>query len=175
MPNPLEKVSAEGAGVAKAATARIKGLYGVFNTLAQEHAEASVLLKRTKSANDPDKQRDLWRKLRAELLSHEHGELKEVYPALAEHQLMREVVARHDSEARHLEAAIASVDSADFGTDSWKSALAELQRLVEQHAQTEEKEFFPLATDVIEKDRAQDLDERFKEAKRTVMDKLGVS
>lgn len=174
MPNPLERAAAKGAGATKAAAARVKGLYGVFNTLAKEHAEASVLLNRAEGASDAAKQRDLWRKLRAELLSHEQGELKEVYSTLAEHQMMQDVVSRHESQAQQLESAIASVDGAAYGTEAWKGAVKALHELVKAHVDEEETEFFPLATDVMDKKSAEAVDERFKQTKKSIMAKFGI-
>ena len=174
MPNRMEKIAAEGAGIAKATSARLKGLYGVFNTLAKQHGEASVLLNRAESTDDAEKQQDIWNKLRAELLSHEQGELSEVYPELGKHQMMQNVARRHASEARQLESAIASVDAASYGTESWKSAIGALHELVKKHVDEEEKEFFPLATDVMDEHTADVVDQRFKAAKQAAMQKLGI-
>ena len=52
MPNPIEKMAAKGAGKVAAIGARAKGLTGVFNTLAEQHHEAAVLLKRAEGVDD---------------------------------------------------------------------------------------------------------------------------
>lgn len=174
MPNPMEKIAAEGAGVAKAAGARIKGLYGVFNTLAKEHGEASALLSRAEKADDAAKQKDLWKKLRPELLSHEEGESSEVYPTLQQYEIMQAAVAEHESEVQQLEEAITKVDAASYGTVEWTRSIEALHLLVKQHAEKEEQEFFPRATEVVDKDMAAAIDRRFKAVKKSVMDKLGV-
>lgn len=174
MPNPIEKAAAKGTGVAKAAAARIKGLYGVFSTLVQQHGEAVTLLRLAENAKSAEKQRDVWQKLRAELLSHEQGELEEVYPALAKHEMLHDVVRRHDADAQQLEAAIKEVDAASFETEAWTSSVRTLHALVKRHVDQEEKEFFPRAATMLDRESAEAIDQRFKTAKQSVMSKLGV-
>lgn len=164
----IEETLAKGVGVARAAQAHLTGLHGVFITLAEQHAEVALLLKRAAVAEGP-KQQDLWHKIRAELLSHEKAELDEIYPVLHQHSRLQEAVHRHELDAPRLESAIAQVDACAFGTHDWSEALHVLQHLVEKHAEQEEQEYFPLALEVIDKPLAKALDGRFSAAKEAYM------
>ena len=172
MPNRMEEAMSKGAGKVKAATARLKGLTGVFNHLAEEHTEASTLLKRAKSAHEPAKQQDIWLKLRKELLSHEKAEMSEVYSELERHNATRELVMRHNREAEQLERAIAQVDQADYGTEAWQARLSALEQLVKEHVHEEEHDFFPKAQDALDQETIRDLEQRFEQAKKAIMAKL---
>jgi hypothetical protein len=165
MPNGIEKTIAKTAGVAKAAKARIQGLSGVFNTLAEQHTEASVLLQRTRAATGA-KQQNLWKEVKAELLSHERAELQEIYRVLGEYPRLRDVVASHGMDATTLEAAIEQVDACAFDTEDWAYALDALLYLVQQHAEQEEQVFFPVAIDVIGKQKAKALEQPFEAARQ---------
>ncbi len=172
MPNRMEEAMSKGAGKVKAATARLKGLTGVFNHLAEEHTEANSLLKRAKSAEDPAKQQDIWLKLRKELLSHEQAEMSEVYPELERHAATRQLVAHHNREAEQLERAIAQVDQAAYGTEAWHARLEALEQLLKEHVEKEEQSFFPKAQEALDQETIRDLQQRFELAKKSILARL---
>jgi hypothetical protein len=172
MPNPIERAAAKGVGAAKAAKAHLEGLHGVFSTLARQHGEASLLLSRTASAEGA-KRLELWQQVRAELMAHEQAELEVVYPALAQHPQLHSIVRRHEMDAARLEAAIAEVDAAS-GTDAWTGSLDVLRQLVKRHAEEEEEEFFPLASESLDRQTTKSLEERFDAARQDVLNRLGV-
>ena len=173
MPNPIEEATAKTAGALRAVKSRFRGLSGVFTTLAQQHGEVKNLLERAVRTTDADKQRELWPKIRVELLSHERAELLEVYAALERYPDLAEIVARHRREARDLEVAIDVLDTASFGSTEWTTAMRTLSGLVGEHARVEETEFFPRAAEVLEKSEIQALDRPFQERKATIMAELG--
>lgn len=172
MPNPLEQTAAKGKGAFKAAGARLKGLTGVFNTLVEQHGEVSALLQRASKTSDADKQRDLWTKLRRELLSHERAEVSEVFPRLAQHPELQDIMPQHDADAEKLEAAIERVDAATYGTVEWSKRLAQLEDLVTDHVAEEEQAWFPRAADVVDKQVAKELDDRYKAKQEMVKEQL---
>jgi len=172
MNKEMAETVAKGAGVAKAAGARLKGLFGVFNTLAKQHAEAKSLLKRLASTDDRATQIELWPTLRAELISHERAELDEVYPVMERHGMLHEVVQHHRSEAEQLEAAIGDVDAASYATPEWTTRVRALETLVVAHAKEEEEQFFPRAADVLEPELIKYLDQRYRTAQASVKEEL---
>ena len=172
MNKEMAETAAKGAGVAKAAGARLKGLFGVFNTLAKQHAEAKSLLKRLANSDDRYIQVELWPTLCAELISHERAELDEVFPVLERHGMLHEVVQRHRTEAAEIESAIGDVDAASYGTADWTTRVRALEALVIAHAKEEEEQFFPRAQNVLERETIKDLDQRYKAAQANVKDAL---
>jgi len=99
MPNRMEEMASKAMGKAKEGKAAASGLTGVFRTLAKQHGEVSALLKRAKSSDDPEKRAELWQEIRVELLSHERGEMREVYPVLRKYPEIRPLAEHHDREA----------------------------------------------------------------------------
>src|ERR1043165_6078223 len=83
MPNRMDQMTSKGAGVMKGIKARLDGLTGVFRTLAEQHGEVSTLLKRPQDKRE--KKAELWPEIRRELLSHERGEVRVVYPVLRQY------------------------------------------------------------------------------------------
>ena len=85
MPNKIEKAASEAMGVIKDVKAGLKGLTGVFRHLMEEHGKVTALIKRVSMSSDESVRANLFPTIRSELIGHEEGELKAVYPVLAEY------------------------------------------------------------------------------------------
>jgi hemerythrin superfamily protein len=157
---------AKAAGAMKAVGARLHGLHGVFKTLSEQHGEVGALLKR--AVSDPGKRAELWPKIRQELVSHEEGELREVYPVLREYPETRALADRHEIEAGELGLLIDRLHETEISSADWGRFFEELVRTVEGHVEEEEKEIFPEAQRVIGAARAKELEPRFLAAKQKV-------
>ena len=166
MANPIDQIEAKTMGAAHAVKAGFNGLRGVFLHLAQEHGEVGTLMKRVDKSRDPEMRREHYPHIRAELLSHERGEVAEVYSVLAAFDATRDIVATHQREALQLEAAIAAVDDQDFASAEWGHAFGRLLALVEQHVEEEETQFFPKAQDVIDEDESKAILKRYEAVKQ---------
>ena len=172
MPNPLENIASKAAGKAAAIGARAKGLTGVFATLAEQHQEASILLKRAAGVDDVSKRRDLWTTIRRELLSHERGELSVVYPTLEKHPATRDIAQRHSQDAQTLESTISEIDAAGCASPEWPSLIQRLISRVEHHVEEEEHEFFPRAQEALGKDAASELEGPFMAARERAIEAI---
>jgi hemerythrin superfamily protein len=162
MPNRMDSMISKGAGKVKAVKARLDGLIGVFQTLAEQHAEVKVLLRRLQ--DKPEKKPELWPDIRRELLSHERGELRAVYPALRQHMQTRALAEHHDQEAAEMETLIEKLDMAQ--ALDWQALYDQLVDTVIHHAEEEEKEIFPKAREALGDQMCKDLDARFLAAKQ---------
>lgn len=164
MPNRMDSIISKGTGAAKAVEARLHGLVGVFKVLSEQHGEVSALLKRVKS--DPSKRAELWPKIRQELMSHEKGELREVYPVLREQAATRALADRHQTEADELSAQIDRIHALEMASSEWGRQFDRLIELVENHVREEEHDIFPKAQEAIGADRAKEIEPRFLAAKK---------
>jgi hemerythrin superfamily protein len=160
MTNPIDQVISKGAGIAHQVKAQIDGLGGVWNTLAEQHAEAMSLLKRAKA--DPRRMSDLWPTIRAALQAHEQAELLEVYPVLARHTELRAMADRHEKEATALSQTIDQMDAQPLASARFEELLHQLITLVKAHAEEEEQQIFPLAQAVIGDTRSSEIDKSFQ-------------
>jgi len=166
MANPIDQVISKGAGLAQELKARMDGLLGVFDTLAEQHGEAGALLKRARA--DANKRSELWPTIRAALTAHEQGELRVVYPALREYAQLTALADRHESEASHLSRTVDRMDAFGPLSPQFASMLDELIELVGAHAAEEETRIFPIAQSVIGDARARELDSRFLSVARQI-------
>jgi hemerythrin superfamily protein len=162
MPNRMDSMMSKGAGMMKGVKARLDGLTGVFKTLAEQHGEVSAMLKRLQGK--PEKKAELWPEIRRELLSHERGEMREVYPVLRQYVQTRALAEHHDQEAAELERLIARIDASPAG--DWQAMLDELVDTVLHHANEEESNIFPKAQEALGEQAARELEDRFLIAKK---------
>ena len=172
MANTIEDIAAKTMGTMKAVAAGFKGLRGVFLHLAEEHGEVAALMKRVSKSDDARVRREHFPHIRAELLSHEKGELSEVYGVLANFEQMRSTVLTHNEQAHRLEKAIAEVDAQDFASEEWGAAFARLFELVQAHVEEEENEFFPKAQQVIDEEESKQILRRYEAAKKAIRERV---
>ncbi len=165
MPNTVERVVSGAMGAAKDVKAGFKGLTGVFMNLMEEHGKVSALIKRVATSNDAAVYARLYPTIRSELLAHENGELKVVYPALAEYPATAQLAAMHAREAGELQAVIAALDTLEYGDVGWMPAFRRLAHLVDRHVEEEESEYFPRGQHVIGEERARQLAAEYEATK----------
>lgn len=167
MPNALERAASELMGAAKDVQARFKGLSGVFMHLMEEHGKVSALMKRVALSEDLEVRAKLYPTIRSELLAHEKGELKVVYPELSHFPETTSIAAAHAHHASELEAELMELDALSFNSPSWAPAFERLVKLVDEHVTIEEREYFPLAQKVLGDERAEALLAPFEAAKKS--------
>jgi len=172
MPNPIQNAVAKVTGKAAGVEARLKGLKGVFAKLAEQHHEVGALLSNAESATDHTTRRELWQKIRKELLSHEQGELLEIYPVLEGYDATREIARQHADQAGELEGLIRQVDAIGVQSDAWRPALERLIARVKEHVQKEEEDFFLRAQAALGDEAARQLEKPFLRAQDLVKERL---
>ncbi|MEO7733024.1 MAG: hemerythrin domain-containing protein [Kofleriaceae bacterium] len=163
----------KGAGVVEGVEARLHGLVGVFKTLSEQHGEAGALLKRVKS--DPDKRSELWPKIRQALVSHEKGELAEVYPVMREYAELRSFCDHHEAEAGQLSVQIERLQATAMSTETWTQLFDQLCEMVERHVQEEQNQIFPKAQEVIGAARAEQIGPLFLATQKQIAGTLGAA
>jgi hemerythrin superfamily protein len=140
-------------------------LVGVFRTLADQHAQVAGLFEQVKTS--PESRALLWPQIRRELVSHEHSEVRELYPVLRQLEETRAFADHHDQEARELDALIARLDALDISSDEWTKRFAQLVKTVLHHAKDEEEaKIFPIAQQALGEARAIELDAKVLAAKQ---------
>jgi hemerythrin superfamily protein len=166
MPSRMDSMLSHGMGKVKEVKARITGLVGVFATLAEQHGEVAALLESAKRSDE--KFGELWPTIRRELISHEQGELREVYPVLRARDATRELADHHDAEAAQLEQLIMTIDNLAIASPARREHFERLVDMVLRHAREEETDIFPKAQDALGKDEVKELEEPFLAAKQQI-------
>ncbi len=164
--NRIDSVISHGMGKLKAARARLRGLTGVFRTIAEQHGEVAALLQRARTSDE--KLAELWPDIRRELLSHEKAELRIVFPELRKHEGLRAMADHHETEAEALERLIESIGQMPAGSADRRTAFKRLVDMVLAHADEEETQIFPKAQEQLGRAEVDALEPRFVAAKLQV-------
>lgn len=160
-------------GLAKETKVTLEGLTGLFRTLAKEHGEASVLLKRAALSSNDDEWERLFPKVRAQLLAHERSELSVLYPKLLARDETRGLAEDHNREAKEMESVIEELYAGGFGDSERQPRMNRLVELVEHHANQEESSYFPKAQSALGRDAAKQLEGPYLSKKKEVLRELG--
>ena len=169
MPTRTEEVASKGMGAAKTVKAAVESPHGVFKKLTEEHREIGALLMRVKATSDPEVRRALFPKLRTEMLAHDKGEIREVYPAFDQYSELQPMAKEHNVEAMQLERSLEQLSGVPPTDASWGPLFDKLVELAVQHTREEEDEYFPAAERVLGRDEAERLQGRYEAAKAEVM------
>src|SRR5262249_7927195 len=153
-----------GEGTRKGAKGRTAELAGVFERLAEQHGEIVALMRALQK--DPEDE-ELWEEIREELLSHERGELRELFPVLRQYEALAELADDHDDDAAEIEDLVLRLEEQDDPVE-FVSLFNELIEATLRHADDEESRVFPKALEVLGDDEAQELEERYLEAQREI-------
>lgn len=170
MPNRLDSILSQGFGKAKGLKARLTGLVGVFEVIAEQHGEVTALMERARTSDE--KFTELWPTIKRELLSHEKAETQEVFPPIRANEATRALAERHDAEAVALETLIGQVDQLAIGSQARKDTYQRLIDTVLHHAKEEEKDIFPKAQEALGKPRIEALEAPFLAAKKQIAEGL---
>jgi hemerythrin superfamily protein len=122
-------------------------LVGVFQLLAEQHHDVGAMLKSVRA--EPAQRATLWPTLRQKLLTHEHSEVRELYPVLRQDEQTQALADHHDDEARQLDALIGRLDHMAPDTALWGTLFEQLATTVLGHANEEETSIFPAAQDAL--------------------------
>jgi hypothetical protein len=164
-----EKAASKVMGAAKSAKATLESVTGVFKELMREHGEVTALLTRVMMSSESDVRAELFPKIRAELLSHEKGELAEVYPVFKKHEDLAGYAEMHEREAGTLERQIQRLSAMAYDAPEWASAFADLVNAVSHHVKEEESEYFPVASKTLGKKVTEAMTARYEAKKKAVL------
>ena len=171
MPRPTN-ITGKAAGKMKGMKQGLEGHSGIMRKLAEEHGEVSMLLEKCSLTSDPEKRRELFSKIREELLSHAKGEEKIFYARLKQFDESRELVQHATEEHQEVEDMVDRLSTMGYSGDDWGELFDELEDSVKEHVKQEEHEMFAAAKDVLDDDELKDLEQRYIQAKNAEKQRL---
>jgi hypothetical protein len=150
----------------------MKSDVGIFGRLKKEHSEVSEMLEELADGS-PDERRELFPKLKVELLAHAHAEQETLYERLRgrNDRLTCQVEDGRD-EHDSMEAMIETLSELDPAADEWVACLKSLEECIDHHVDDEENEMFPAAKKLIDAEHAVDIEREYVEAKSKQMRQL---
>lgn len=172
MARPTE-IAGKAMGKMKGARQALTGGAGIFERLATEHGEISTLIRRVAATtDDSDVRKELFTRIRSDLLAHAHAEEKEVYSSF---RAIPELAGKmdHSADEHHrIEGFIQQLEAMPMTDARWISVFRDMMMLVQEHVMEEELQIFPVAKKALTKDQSLELENRFLESKAVELDAL---
>lgn len=143
----------------------------VFKVLKQDHDEMKKLFKKlSESGEGAVKTREkTFKELARELAVHTQLEEEIVYPRLREEESLRETINEGIEEHHVADQVLEELSGLAVDDEQWDAKLTVLKEAVEHHVEEEEKELFPKAAKVIDKDEAAEMGRTVAEEKRDML------
>jgi hypothetical protein len=171
MPRPTE-LTGKAIGKAKGIKHGLSGHTGIMRKLAEEHGEVSALLSRCKKAETAADRRELFSKIRLELLAHAKAEQEIFYSRLKEFDATRELAEHGEDEHHEMEDMIDRLYTMGYEGDDWAELFEELDSSVRDHVKEEESEMFDGAEQVLTRNELEALATMYIAAKNQELVRL---
>ncbi len=138
--------------------------------LKKDHEKVKGILEeiKNKSSRAEKSKKDLFMKLKQELVPHMQGEEKHFYPALKGKKEAKDVALEALEEHHVAEMVLKELDGSSVGGEEWSAKLKVFKEIVEHHIQEEEDEVFDAAEDSLSEDDFDDIMEAFNKEKEKV-------
>jgi hemerythrin superfamily protein len=135
--------------------------------LKQDHQKVKRLFQDMRQTTDQTKRKDLFDKIDTELQIHTHIEETVFYPAIQDHEELKDMVAEALDE--HQEATTLLEELEELGAENhdFGSKMQKLIETVEHHVEEEEGEMFSKIREVFDEDELDQLGRELESAKGT--------
>lgn len=116
--------------------------------------------------------KELYNKIRKELLSHAHAEQETVYRRLMENAEEKDPVREAIKEHETIENILSDMDNLDPGTDAWKQMVERLESEVKHHVDEEESTLFDHMKRLFTDEESENISEQFLEKKNEKLEMM---
>ena len=133
--------------------------------LKQDHQTVKQLFQEATHASDQNKRKDLFDKIDTELEIHAHIEETVFYPALEQHEELKDMVAEALEEHQDVKTLLEEIEELGAGSHDFGGKLQELMESVEHHVAEEEGKMFPKVREVFDETELEQLGKQLNSAK----------
>jgi len=140
--------------------------------LTEDHKKVKELFTSAKNTEDKKELKQLFKEIKSELETHTRIEESIFYPAMQEHEELKDMVSESLEEHRQVKTILRELSRATPGTEKFKAKLKVLIDDVKHHAEEEEEgKMFPLVRKVVDSDELESMGEEMETAKHKRMRK----
>ena len=141
----------------------------VLDLLTQDHQKVRQLFEQVQQIRDNDEKKELFDQIDTELAVHAEIEETIFYPALEEHDELKDMVRESREEHEQVEQLLLEIEDLATEDTDFTSQLAQLEKTVEHHVAEEEEEMFPKVREIFDKAALERLGKELESAKGNQM------
>jgi iron-sulfur cluster repair protein YtfE (RIC family) len=136
-----------------------------LDLLTEDHQRVKQLFEQAQQIRDNEQKKELFDKIDMELAIHAEIEETIFYPALEEHNELKEMVREARQEHEEVEQLLLEIEDLATEETDFTSQLTELEETVEHHVAEEEGEMFPKVREIFDNDTLEQLGKDLESAK----------
>ncbi|MCX7552918.1 hemerythrin domain-containing protein [Marinicella sp. S1101] len=130
----------------------------IYQAIEDDHDKQRDLLQQlVATSGDTSKRADIFKELKHELEVHADMEERHFYVPLIKEDKTQDDARHGIAEHHEIDELVKKVEQADPSSAAWLQHAKNLKHKVEHHLIEEEKDYFPVARDVLTDDRAESL------------------
>lgn len=134
--------------------------------LKQDHQKVKELFKQGQQAEDKKQQKQIFKEIKSELETHARIEETIFYPAMEEHDELKDMVLESLEEHRQMKTVLRELGKLSASSERFKPKFKVLMDDVKHHAEEEEEgKMFPKIRELIKGDELEQLGEELEAAK----------
>ena len=142
----------------------------IFSLIQKDHQEVASIFKQLRDAQGSRAQcAQLFTQLKEALELHAHAEEQVFYPALQENDMAQEIVQEALEDHQLLAELLDELATTPRGSAAWNERLQILEEHVQEHVEEEESDIFDAAREILSKEDAAELAERWQTAQQEQM------
>jgi hemerythrin superfamily protein len=133
--------------------------------LKEDHKNVKALFEQTQRAEGQSEKQQLFDQIETELEIHAHIEETVFYPALDQHEELKDMVAEALEEHEEVKTLLEEIEELGSESNEFDSKLALLIESVEHHVEEEEGEMFPKVREILNETMLEQLGKELELAK----------
>ena len=134
--------------------------------LAQDHQRVKELFEEAEAAQEDKEKKRVFKQIKKELETHTRIEETIFYPAMQEHEELKDMVLESLEEHRQVKKMLRDMDKLGKNSEMFEPKLKVLQENVEHHAEEEEEgKMFPKVRELLDATELNELGEELQSAK----------
>jgi hemerythrin superfamily protein len=134
--------------------------------LKQDHQKVKELFKQGQQTEDKKQQKQIFKEIKSELETHARIEEMIFYPAMEEHDELKDMVLESLEEHRQMKTVLRELGKLSASSERFKPKFKVLMDDVKHHAEEEEEgKMFPKIRELIKGDELEQLGEELEAAK----------
>lgn len=139
-----------------------------FGLLEGDHKKVKKLLKELEETTERGvkTRRELFAKIKQELMVHETLEEELLYPTLKEYERTKEVSLEGYEEHHVVNEIMAEIEDVPVDDERWAAKFAVMKENLEHHIEEEEEEMFVAARKVLDPGRVERLGDQMEQRKK---------
>ena len=121
--------------------------------LIADHQKVAQLFEQAEATENDKQKQKLFAQIKSELEVHTHIEEKIFYPALREHEELKDIVLEAFEEHKQVKTLLQEIESLADGSEKFDAKLKVMKENVEHHVEEEEGEMFPQVEELMDEEQ----------------------